>query len=101
MATRNIAVAQRVIEEAWNKGNLAVIDELYSPGVVSHEPAALPDEQGLEGRKRAVQRYRNALPELAMDAYQAHDFYDSIQSLLIEGQWRIVSKLFHAEPQTK
>ncbi len=64
LAGRNIAIAQRVIEEAWNQGNLAVIDELYSPAIVSHDPASLPDEQGLEGRKRAALRYRKALPDI-------------------------------------
>lgn len=64
LAGRNIAIAQRVIEEAWNQGNLAVIDELYNPAIVSHDPASLPDEQGLEGRKRAALRYRKALPDI-------------------------------------
>jgi hypothetical protein len=37
---------------------------------------------------------------LAMDAYHAHDFTDYFQLLKIEGRWWIVSKLFHADPQS-
>jgi hypothetical protein len=42
-----------------------------------------------------------ATVELAMDAYHEHDFLDFFQLLKTEGQWQIVSKLFHADPQTK
>ena len=42
-----------------------------------------------------------ATVELAMDAYHAHDFLDSFQLLKVDGQWSIVSKLFHADPQDK
>ena len=42
-----------------------------------------------------------ATVELAMDAYHGHDFLDSFQLLKTDGQWRIVSKLFHADPQSK
>ncbi len=37
---------------------------------------------------------------LAMDAYHAHDFMDYFQLLKVEARWWIVSKLFHADPQT-
>lgn len=42
-----------------------------------------------------------ATVELAMDTYHAHDFLDSFQLLKVDGQWSIVSKLFHADPQAK
>ena len=42
-----------------------------------------------------------ATVELAMDAYHGHDFLDFFQLLKTDGQWQIVSKLFHADPQTK
>ena len=35
----NKANARRFIEEVWNQGNLAVIDELTSPHYVDHDPA--------------------------------------------------------------
>jgi len=32
----NKALARRLIEEAWNQGNLATVDELMAPGHVGH-----------------------------------------------------------------
>lgn len=65
LAARNIAIAQRVIEEGWNQNNLAVIDECYSTDAVMHDPNSAPDErQGNEGRKRAIARYKTAFPDL-------------------------------------
>jgi len=37
---------------------------------------------------------------MAMDAYHAHDFTDYFQLLKVNGEWRIVGKLFHADAQT-
>lgn len=37
---------------------------------------------------------------MAMDAYHAHDFTDYFQLLKINGEWQIVSKLFHADAQS-
>lgn len=42
-----------------------------------------------------------ATVELAMDSYHSHDFMDYFQLLKVDGQWSIVSKLFHADPQEK
>ena len=32
----NKALARRLIEESWNQGNLATVDELMAPGHVGH-----------------------------------------------------------------
>jgi hypothetical protein len=37
---------------------------------------------------------------LVMDTYHAHDFMDYFQLLKVEDRWWIVSKLFHADPQS-
>jgi hypothetical protein len=39
--------------------------------------------------------------EMAMDGYHEHDFTDYFQLLKVDGRWWIVSKLFHADPQSK
>ena len=52
----NKALIRRLIEEAWNKGNLAVIDELLSPDYVLH--IAAPGTPDREGYKQAVNMYR-------------------------------------------
>jgi len=38
--------------------------------------------------------------EMAMDGYHEHDFTDYFQLLKVDGRWWIVSKLFHADPQS-
>lgn len=37
---------------------------------------------------------------MVMDTYHAHDFMDYFQLLKVEDRWWIVSKLFHADPQS-
>lgn len=41
-----------------------------------------------------------ATVELVMDAYHTHDFKDYFQLLKVGDRWRIVSKLFQADPQS-
>ena len=53
----------RFIEESWNKGNLAVIEELAAPGVVAHFlPPGMPP--GTEGLKRFIMGFRAAFPDV-------------------------------------
>ena len=42
----------------------------------------------------------SASVEMAMDGYHDHDFMDYFQLLKVDGRWWIVSKLFHADPQS-
>ena len=39
-AAENKAILQQYAEEIWNKGNLAVIDEIIAPNVVSRVSGA-------------------------------------------------------------
>jgi len=57
----NKANARRFIEEVWNRGNLAVIDEITSPNYVDHDPAMTV--QGIEGLKQFVSMYLTAYPD--------------------------------------
>ena len=70
----NKALVRRLIEEAWNKGNLAVIDELLSPDYVLH--IAAPGTPDREGYKQAVNMYRTAFP----------DFHFTIEDMVAEGE---------------
>src|SRR5512132_4109065 len=57
------ALSRRVIEEGFNQGNLAVIDQVYSPQHVNHDaPPMLP--QGPAGVKQFIAMYRAAFPDL-------------------------------------
>ena len=61
--TENSALAYRYVEEVFNQGNLAVIDEIIDPAVVEHNP--FPGQApGIAGEKQAVSMLRTAFPDL-------------------------------------
>jgi steroid delta-isomerase-like uncharacterized protein len=79
-----------LIEEAWNKGNLAPIDDLVAPGTVDHDPARPPDlPQGREGLKQAISMYRAAFPDLRIDIEELFVYGDRVV-------WRWRSEGTHA-----
>lgn len=58
----NTTVASRWYEEVFNAGNIELIDELFAPNFVDHDPSnPLP---GLEGVRQLVSMYRSAFPDL-------------------------------------
>ena len=63
-AEENKALARRVLEEIFNKGNLEVADELIAADYVDHDPAMPEDIHGPEGYKEYVGTYRPAFPDL-------------------------------------
>ena len=69
----NKAKVRRIIEEVWNGGNLAVLDELVAPNCVFHDPSTTLS--GPEGIKRYVM-YRMAFP----------DVHFTIDDLIAEGE---------------
>jgi steroid delta-isomerase-like uncharacterized protein len=57
------AIARRLYEELWNRGNFAVVHELIAEHVVDHTP--LPTQgAGLEGFKQLVSTVSAAFPDL-------------------------------------
>lgn len=71
-AEENKAIFHRFIEEVWNKGNLAVADELFTPDAVSPSAPNLPP--GSEGVKIIATMFRSAFP----------DFHMTIEDLIAE-----------------
>jgi steroid delta-isomerase-like uncharacterized protein len=62
-AEQNKSIVRRWVEEGWNKGNLAIVDQLYAPNFVQHEPA--PETvNSSEALKQYVGAYRTAFPDL-------------------------------------
>jgi steroid delta-isomerase-like uncharacterized protein len=57
----NKALSRRLIEEVWNQGKLAVIDELVAPNYVDHDPTG--PIHGPEGFKQFVSMYLTAYPD--------------------------------------
>lgn len=60
---QNKSIVRRVIEEGWNRGNLAIFDELLSPTHIDHNP--IPGQSpGVAGVKQNVSFYRAAFPDV-------------------------------------
>jgi steroid delta-isomerase-like uncharacterized protein len=56
------AVYRQLIEEAWNQGKLAVLDELCDANIVAHR-GSLPGTKGTEDYKQYVADFRSAFPD--------------------------------------
>jgi steroid delta-isomerase-like uncharacterized protein len=82
MSEENKALVRRYFEEIWDKGNLEVIDELFTTDFVRHGPTAIEGEvRGQEGFESFVSSYRTGLPDLRV----------SIEDLIAEGD-RVVTR---------
>jgi steroid delta-isomerase-like uncharacterized protein len=62
MSAENIATSRRLIEEAFNQGNLDVIDEASADNFVDHEPQM--GDQDREAAKQSIAAYRDAFPDI-------------------------------------
>jgi predicted ester cyclase len=60
----NEAIARRIIDEAWNAGNFAVIDESFSPTHVSHANGVQDSLSGPEGAKQGIGGVRQEYGDL-------------------------------------
>jgi len=62
-AEGNKALIHEIIEEVWNKGDLAAIDSYFAPNYVDHTP--FPGQgPGPEGYRQVVAAIRDAFPDL-------------------------------------
>jgi steroid delta-isomerase-like uncharacterized protein len=57
------ATVRRFVEEAFNRGDFGVVDELYADTFVTHQPGTPAADQTPEDVKQFVGAYRNAFPE--------------------------------------
>ncbi|HEX2713926.1 MAG TPA: ester cyclase [Candidatus Acidoferrales bacterium] len=76
MSAENKALVRRWVEEMWNKGNLAVAEELFAPTYVAHDPSTPDLGRGPEREKKAATLYRTAFPDLRL----------TIDDLIAEGE---------------
>jgi steroid delta-isomerase-like uncharacterized protein len=75
-------LARRAIDEVWNQGNLAVIDELTAPNATFHDPSVPGGKfTGPEGMRQFVQIYRGAFPDVRI----------TIEDQVVEGD-KVVSR---------
>jgi hypothetical protein len=62
MSDSNKSNIRRLFEEVWNKGNVAVVDELVASTYAHYDPSSPDLGLGPEGEKRRANLYRNAVP---------------------------------------
>jgi predicted ester cyclase len=61
--TSNETLYRRLIEEGFNQGNLAVVDEIVAPDAIEHQRGS---ESGQEGVKRTIRYLRSAFPDFTL-----------------------------------
>jgi len=76
MAQQNIATSQRGLEEAFNRGNLNVIDEDTTEGFVNHDP--IMGDQDRESGKQTIASYREAFPDIHIAIEEIFDAGDKV-----------------------
>ena len=75
MSTEELkANLRRVHDEAWHKGNLDALDELYAADWVCHR-SPYPDFEGLEAYKQHITNCRISYPDLQL----------TIDEIIVEG----------------
>jgi steroid delta-isomerase-like uncharacterized protein len=76
MSELNKKVVRRLFEEVWNKGNLPLADELFTPNYAHHD-ASTPDVgRGPESEKKRATLYRTAFPDMRLN----------IEDIIAEGE---------------
>jgi steroid delta-isomerase-like uncharacterized protein len=64
MSEQNKLAARRALEEVYSGGNLDLVDELVTDGIIAHSPGA--EFRGVPELKRFVASLRDAFPDLQM-----------------------------------
>jgi steroid delta-isomerase-like uncharacterized protein len=85
---QNKALIRKWVEEGWNKGNLAVVDDVYTLDVIQHDPNSPLPVNSSEALKMYAGSYRAAFPDLTF----------TIDDLIGEGDkvlWRFTSTGTH------
>lgn len=59
---RNKELVLRMNDEIWNKGNLEILDEIYTPNFIWHFLPSSSETIGLDSLKKHVQNHREAFP---------------------------------------
>jgi steroid delta-isomerase-like uncharacterized protein len=75
MSEQNKAVVRRLFEELWNKGNLSVADQLFTPNYTHHDSSSPDFGHGPESERKRATLYRTAFPDLRL----------TIEDLIAEG----------------
>jgi steroid delta-isomerase-like uncharacterized protein len=76
MTTEQNKAAERRIIEGLNKGDLAIVNELFAADYVYHGPASLGEIRGPEGFKQLMKMIYSGFP----------DFHMAIEDMVAEGE---------------
>ena len=76
MSEANKNAVRRLFEEVWNKGNLQVADELFTPNYAHHDPSTPDVGRGPESEKKRATLYRAAFQDLKL----------TIEDIIAEGE---------------
>ena len=76
MSEHNKDVVRRLMEEVWNKGNLSIVDEFFTPNYEHHDPSTPDFGRGPESEKKRATLYRNAFPDVRL----------TIEDIIAEGE---------------
>ncbi len=75
MSEQNKAIVRRLFDELWNKGNLSVADQLFTPNYTHHDSSSPDFGHGPESERKRATLYRTAFPDLRL----------TIEDLIAEG----------------
>ena len=97
MSEENKAIVNRLGEEVWDKGNLAVVDELVAPDFVGYGPGR-GITRGPEELKQTVARMRAAFPDIHFTVDDEIAVGDKVVTRWTgsgthKGEWRGVSPM--------
>ena len=62
MSEQNKAIVGQWLDEFWNKGNVAIVDELGAPTVLLYYPLT-GELRGRENLKQMIRQFRTAFPD--------------------------------------
>ena len=88
---QNKSIVRRWVEGGWNKGNLALVDELYAPDYKLNDPQSPLPVTSAAAFKQYVTSYRTAFPDL----------HFTIDEIIAEGDkvaWHFTSRGTHNGP---
>ena len=76
MSENNKAIVRRLFEELWNKGNLSLADQLFTPNYTHHDSSSPDFGHGPESERKRATLYRTAFPDLHL----------TIEDIIAEGE---------------
>jgi len=72
MSEQSKAIVRRLFEELWNKGNLSVADQLFSPNYAHHDPSTPDFGRGPESERKRATPLPHCLPGPSIDDRGRH-----------------------------